>query len=174
MKYIINNILIILFLFFYNISYAENGIAYINMEEIMNKSKAGQSITKELEKEQKKNASEFNDIEKELKKSEDEIIAQKNVLSKEDYEKKVNDLRKRINEYSANRKKKLETFNSKKIKATNELLNKIRPILADYSIKNSLSIILEQKNIILGKKDLDITNNILKIVDNSFTKIDLN
>ena len=51
---------------------------------------------------------------------------------------------------------------------------KIRPILKDYSVKNSLSIILEQKNIVLGKKDLDITNNILEIVDKTFTKIDLN
>tara|TARA_Y100000741_G_scaffold313363_1_gene258294 strand:+ start:189 stop:713 length:525 start_codon:yes stop_codon:yes gene_type:complete len=174
MKYISKTIVIISFLFFCNLSYSNSGLAYINMEILMNKSKAGQSISIELEKEKEKNFKQFQLIEKELKKEEDDIVSQKNILKKEDYEKKVNELKKKINEYNFNRKEKMENFNKKKLKATNELLDKIRPILADYSVKNSLSIILEQKNIVLGKKDLDITNNILKIVDKTFTKIDLN
>ena len=174
MKYISKTIVIISFLFFCNLSYSNSGLAYINMEILMNKSKAGQSISIELEKEKEKNFKQFQLIEKELKKEEDDIVSQKNILKKEDYEKKVNELKKKINEYNFNRKEKMENFNKKKLKATNELLDKIRPILADYSVKNSLSIILEQKNIVLGKKDLDITNNILEIVDKTFTKIDLN
>ena len=174
MKYFLNTIVIIFYLFFYNLSYSDSGLAYINMEILMNKSKAGQSIITELEKEKEKNFKELQLIGEELKKEEDEIVSQKNILKKEDFEKKVSQLKKKIAKYNADRKITIESFNKKKIKATNELLNKIRPILADYSVKNSLSIILEQKNIILGKKDLDITNNILAIVDNTFTKIDLN
>ena len=174
MKYILKTIVIISFLFFCNLSYSNSGLAYINMEILMNKSKAGQSITTELAKEKEKNLKKLQLIGEELKKEEDEIVSQKNILKKEDFEKKVSQLKKKIEKYNSDRKKTIEAFNKKKIKATNELLNKIRPILADYSVKNSLSIILEQKNIILGKKDLDITNNILAIVDNTFTKIDLN
>jgi len=174
MKYILKTIVIISFLFFCNLSYSNSGLAYINMEILMNKSKAGQSIITELEKEKEKNFKELQLIGEELKKEEDEIVSQKNILKKEDFEKKVSQLKKKIEKYNSERKETIESFNKKKLKATNELLNKIRPILADYSIKNSLSIILEQKNIILGKKDLDITNNILTIVDNTITKIDLN
>ena len=174
MKYISKTIVIISFLFFCNLSYSNSGLAYINMEILMNKSKAGQSITTELAKEKEKNLKKLQLIGEELKKEEDEIVSQKNLLKKEDFEIKVSQLKKKIEKYNSDRKITIESFNKKKIKATNELLNKIRPILADYSVKNSLSIILEQKNIILGKKDLDITNNILTIVDNTITKIDLN
>ena len=174
MKHLLKTTVITFLLLFCNVSYSASGLAYINMDILMNKSKAGQSIITELEKEKEKNFKELQLIGEELKKEEDEIVSQKNILKKEDYEKKVNELKKKIDEYNSKRKEQIESFNKKKLKATNELLNKIRPILADYSVKNSISIILEQKNIILGKKDLDITNNILKIVDNSFTKIDLN
>tara|TARA_Y100001970_G_C14132041_1_gene802219 strand:- start:466 stop:990 length:525 start_codon:yes stop_codon:yes gene_type:complete len=174
MKHLLKTTVITFLLLFCNVSYSASGLAYINMDILMNKSKAGQSISVELEKEKEQNFKQLQLIEKELKKEEDEIVSQKNILKKEDYEKKVNELKKKIDEYNSKRKEQIESFNKKKLKATNELLNKIRPILADYSVKNSISIILEQKNIILGKKDLDITNNILKIVDNSFTKIDLN
>lgn len=174
MKYIVKIIVIFLSLFSFKSSYSDSGVAYINMEIIMNNSKAGKSITLALEEQQKKNIADFSKIENDLKDEEDSLIAQKNVLSREDYEKKVNILKNKVNEYRKNRRAKLELFNQKKTKATNELLIKIRPILKDYSVKNSLSIILEQKNIVLGKKDLDITNNILEIVDKTFTKIDLN
>ena len=168
MKYIVKIIVIFLSLFSFKSSYSDSGVAYINMEIIMNNSKAGKSITLALEEQQKKNIADFSKIENDLKDEEDSLIAQKN------YEKKVNILKNKVNEYRKNRRAKLELFNQKKTKATNELLIKIRPILKDYSVKNSLSIILEQKNIVLGKKDLDITNNILEIVDKTFTKIDLN
>ncbi len=174
MKYIVKIIVIFLYLFSFKSSYSDTTIAYINMEIIMNNSKAGKSITLALEKEQKKNIADFSKIENDLKDEEDSLIAQKNVLSREDYEKKVDVLKNKVNEYRKNRRAKLDLFNQKKTKATNELLIKIRPILKDYSVENSLSIILEQKNIVLGKKDLDITNNILEIVDKTFTKIDLN
>ena len=59
MKYISKTIVIISFLFFCNLSYSNSGLAYINMEILMNKSKAGQSIITELEKEKEKNFKEL-------------------------------------------------------------------------------------------------------------------
>ena len=79
MKYISKTIVIISFLFFCNLSYSNSGLAYINMEILMNKSKAGQSISIELEKEKEKNFKQFQLIEKELKKEEDDIVSQKNI-----------------------------------------------------------------------------------------------
>ena len=174
MKYIFKIILIFLLLTFPIFSYSESNIAYINMDVLINKSKVGQSITKALEVKQNQNMKEFKKIEEDLKKQENEIISKKNILNEEDYQKKVIELRKNAEDYRSKRKAKLDSFNKKKITATNEILKKIRPILIKYSNDNSLSIILEQKNIIIGKKELDITNKILEIVDKTITKIDLN
>ena len=43
--------------------------------------------------------------------------------------------------------------------------NKIDPIIQTYLDKNSIDILFNNKNIIIGKDSLDITNNIIKIVN---------
>ena len=45
--------------------------------------------------------------------------------------------------------------------------------MSEYSEKNSISIIIDKKNVIIGKTTLDITDDILKIVDEKIGKINL-
>jgi len=47
-------------------------------------------------------------------------------------------------------------------------------ILSEYSKKNELTFIIDQKNIIIGKTDLNITNKILKLLDQRLTKVKIN
>ena len=53
------------------------------------------------------------------------------------------------------------------------MINQIKPILSEYSEKNSISIIIDKKNVIIGKTTLDISEDILKIVDKKIGKIEL-
>ena len=64
---------------------------------------AGKSISSQLEASHKKNISNFEKIEEELKREEAEIISQKNVISKEKFEKKIMDLRDKANNYRKER-----------------------------------------------------------------------
>ena len=41
----------------------------------------------------------------------------------------------------------------------------INPFLAIYSEQNSISVILQKKNILIGKTELDITEKIIKIIN---------
>ena len=67
----------------------------------------------------------------------------------------------------------MNDLNQKRSLMTNSFLKQIKPIIADYSTKNSISIIIEKKNIFMGKNDLDITDQVLKIVDTKVSKIQL-
>ena len=60
----------------------------------------------------------------------------------------------------------IEKFNQLKITNTNKLLNLINPLLAKYSTENKISLILKKKNLIIGKTELDITDEIIKIINN--------
>ena len=120
MKYFLSSIVIIFFFFFHNLSHSDTGLAYINMEIIMNKSKVGQSISSELEKEKEKNFKKLQLMEKELKMEEDEIVSQKNILKKEDYEKKVSQLKNKIDKYNSDRKATIESFNKKLMNLTSK------------------------------------------------------
>ena len=174
MKYLVKIFVIIIFLFCNNLSYAENLIVYIDMEKILNESKSGMSINKQLEKIHKTNIKEFKKIEDELKKKEESIIAQKNILSKEDYAKKIKILRDNTNSYRKNRQEKINLLTKKRMESSSKLLSIINPILSDYSKANNISIILQKKNVVLAKTDLNITNKIIDILNSKIESINLN
>ena len=174
MKYFLRFFFAIFIIFYSSSSYSESLIVFLDMNKIMLQSKAGKSITIQLEKLHKKNIDTFKKQEEELKNKELSIVSQKNVLTKEEFEKKINLLRKEANEYRIKRRDSINSLTKKRVDAQNKLINVINPILADYSKKNSISIIIQKKNIIIGKSELEITDDILKILDNSLNTVDLN
>ena len=167
-------LLLIFFIFFSKISLShEKTIVYIDLNKIMNNSIAGKSITSQLENNHKKNISKFKNIEEELKKEEAEIISQKNVITKKEFEKKIINLRDKANKFRKERNNNINNLNNQRLEATSKMITLVRPILSEFSDKNSISLIIDKKNIIIGKTLLDITDDILKIVDEKIGKIQL-
>ena len=167
-------LLLIFFIFFSKISLShEKSIVYIDLNKIMNNSIAGKSITSQLENNHKKNISKFKNIEEKLKKEEAEIISQKNVVTKEEFEKKIIDLRDKANKFRKERNDNINNLNNQRLEATSKMITLVRPILSEFSDKNSISLIIDKKNIIIGKTLLDITDDILKIIDEKIGKIQL-
>ena len=174
MKYFLRFFFVIFIIFYSSSSYSENLIVFLDMDKIMLQSKSGKSITIQLEKLHKNNIDTFKKKEEKLKNKESSIVSQKNVLSNEEFEKKINLLRKEANEYRIKRRDSINSLTKKRVDAQNKLIKTINPILADYSKKNSISMIIQKKNIIIGKSELEITDDILEILDKNLKKIELN
>ena len=167
-------LLLIFFIFFSKISLSEEyKVVYVDLNMIMNNSIAGKSISSQLEANHKKNILKFEKIEEELKNEEAKIISQKNVISKEEFEKKIIDLRNKANKFRKERNNNINNLNNQRLEATAKMITLIRPILSEYSDKNSISLIVDKKYIIIGKTVLDITADILKMVDKKIGKIKL-
>ena len=83
-------------------------------------------------------------------------------------------MKNKIDEYRKKRQKAIEEVTQKRIKASADFAQKIKPILAEYAKNNNIDMVIQKKNIIMGKTDLDITNQILKIVDKKISKLDIN
>ena len=66
----------------------------------------------------------------------------------------------------------MDNLNKFKIDNTREILKKLNPIITNYVDTNSISIVLPKKNIIVGKKNLDITDQILNLLNNKINKLD--
>ena len=77
-----------------NISHSSE-IYFINMKQILNKSVAGKSAQDFLKKKLKEENKKFDKEQSSIKKQETELIAQKKVISPEEYKKKLNILRKK-------------------------------------------------------------------------------
>ena len=155
-------------------AYSETKIAYIDMEFIFNNSNAGKKLTESLNKININNKKFFDKKEDELKKKELKIISQKNILEKSQIEEQLKNLQSEANIYRNEKIKKINEFNKKKNDASEQLFKSIQPILIEYSNKNSISIFLQKKNIVIGKSDLNKTNDILKIVDKEISEIKFN
>ena len=57
--------------------------------------------------------------------------------------------------------------------AGNQLLKIINEILGEYSAKNKISLIMEKKNVVIGKSELDITKIILDLLNKKIKKVQL-
>ena len=174
MKCLYNLVFITIFFLNFNLLKANELISYVDMDLLMNSSEAGKSISSELTAIHKKTTAELKKIEEELKKEEADLIKQKNVISNEEFEKKLSLLRNKASGYQKQRKKFNDSINKKRLDATSELISLIQPILAEYANNNSISIIFQKKNIVIGKTELDITEDILKILNENHKKIAIN
>ena len=158
-----------LFLFLFIISspvISEQKIVFVDMDRLVSVSKPGSSIFNQLNDINNKNLNFLKKEEKKFKEKEKKLIAQKNIITEADFKNKVDELKSEINNYNQNRNKMIEKFNKLKVENTNNLLKLINPILAKYSTENQISIILQKKDLIIGKTELDITDEIIKVIDN--------
>ena len=135
------------------------------MDRLVSVSKPGSSIFKQLKDINNKNLNFLKNEEKKFKEQEKKLIAQKNIITEDDFTNKVEKLKSEINDYNLDRKKMIEEFNKLKVENTNNLLKQINPILTKYSKENEISIILQKKDLIIGKTELDITDEIIKIIN---------
>ena len=162
-KYIL--ILSVIALSITNFSIVRANIVFVDLDKIISISKAGKSIINQLEVLNKATIDDFKKTEKKLKDKEIKLIAQKNILSSSEYENNVRSLKTEINTYSKERKVIIKKINKLKLESTNKLLQQVNKVLIKYSEENSISIILQKKYIITGKSDLDISDDILKLVN---------
>ena len=156
-----------------NLTMANQSILYIDMNYLLNNSLAGKSIVNQLKNLNEKNLKKFKEIEEGLKSEEKKLISQQKILEKDEYLKQLNNLRKKVSNYKIERTNKSDNILKKKGSARQKLLNELDAILKDYSKKNSVLYIMPKKNIIIGNTDLDITQIILKSLDNNIKKINI-
>ena len=67
--------------------------------------------------------------------------------------------------YNKMREQSLLEFEESKKKKLNEFLSKITPLIENFVKENSINIVLNEKNLFIASKKFDITDNIIKIVN---------
>ena len=162
-------IIIIIFNLFSSNLRAE--IAYIDISFILNNSNVGKSLNIHINKIQNVNSTKYKDIEDNLIKKEKTLIAQQNIINKDEFENKLKLLAEEIKKYRFDKKKSEDILNKIKIDNTKKILNVLNPIITKYVESNSISIVIPKKNIIVGKKKLDITNQIIKLLNDDINRL---
>ncbi len=150
---------------------AKAEIVYIDINLILKKSEVGISLNNYIQKIKKDNSTVYEKIENDLKQKEKSLIAQQNILNKDEFDKKLKILTNEVKKYRSDKKNSIEKLNNIKIDNTKKILEVLNPIITKYVDLNSISIVMPKKNIIVGKKNLDITNQIIKLLNEEIKDI---
>ena len=168
MKKILSYIFLFIFIFTFN---AKSEIAYIDINHILKTSEVGKHLNLHINNKRNEFLKKFKLIEDELINKEKLLLSQQNVLSKDEYENKIKLLTKEVQNYKKNKETNINNLNQFKVEKTKEILKELNPIIASYVNINSISIVIPKKNIIVGKKKLDITEKILNLLNENITKL---
>ena len=153
---------------FASLCFANQNIVFLDLDFIFNNSNLGKKILSNLEQINKNINSNINDEQKILIEKENNIKSSKNILSEEEFKKKVAEFNRELNNFNMNKQKLILSFNSNRDLEVNNFIKKINPLIQDYMEKNSIDLVLEKKNVFIGNSKYDITIIILELINKKF------
>ena len=143
------------------------------MKYVLNFSKAGKDAQDFLKKSFNDKQKKFADIEQNLKKEERDLLEKRNILSKEEYTKKTDSLRKKVIDYQSQRRAALDKITTQRAKSRETLLKTIDPILNTYIKENNISLVIDKKDMLGGKPEYDITQTIVEKLNKELPSLNL-
>ena len=173
MKYLVKFFVITFFLLVCTHTIAEEKIVVLDLTFVLNQSKAGKGAQDFLKKSFNDNAKKFSDMEEKLKNEEIALLGKKTILTKEEYSKKGDALRKRVIDYQSQRRMSLDKIATQRAEARETLIKKINPILETYISENNISIVIDKRIILEANSDNDITTVIVEKLNKELPSLNL-
>tara|TARA_Y100000590_G_scaffold191790_1_gene218154 strand:+ start:1133 stop:1657 length:525 start_codon:yes stop_codon:yes gene_type:complete len=173
MKYLVKFVVVTFLLIISTHAFAEQKIVVMDMKLVLNNSKAGKGAQDFLKKSFNDNQKKFADIEKNLKKEEDDLLQKKTVLSKEEYTKKADSLRKKVIDYQSQRRSAMDKIATQRAEAREILMKKVEPIVDNYIRENNIALVMDKQNMIGGLSEYDITSIIIEKLNKELPSINL-
>ena len=147
---------------------------YLDFKYILNQSDAGKKAQNFLKSKLDNGAKALRKKEKSIQEEETKIIKQKKVISAEEYKKQVTSLRKKVESLQKERNSLLSEVSKQRSKAKTELLKNLNPIIKEYMKEKNIRMVLDKKSMLLADESLDITQDIVKLLNSKLKSIKLN
>ena len=167
-----NLFILFIFLLFFSSQINSNNLAVIDIEQVVSKSTAFIDFIKKIEDDQIDHKKNFQKKEKELQNQYNEIQDSKIVLSEEEYQNSTNLYNIKLNSFNQEINNFNNHYESQISKYRNLIIENALNIIREYALTNELDLILDSKNYIMASNSINITEIVLKKVNN--LKIDIN
>ena len=147
-------------------SYSVEKIVYLDLDFLLANSNKGKEIILNLEKINNENIKILKEKKNLLNNEEKKLLQQKNILTSEIYSEKRKSLKNQIKNFNEEKNTIALKFKKQREEKINNFLKIVDKILAEYVKKNSIDIVLNKKDILMGKNNYNITNDIMQIINN--------
>ena len=169
-----NLILVISFLLLVtNKSLAQEKVVFIDINFIFKHSNVGKELNDQILKKENEINLEIKKFKKNIEVEKNEITAQKNVISIEEYNKKIKILETKIKEMNDLISKKTNELNKFKKNVETSFSKELNLIVEKYSTVNSIDMILDKSNILMARKELNITQQVINLFNENVKEINI-
>ena len=159
-------VLFILFLFLSNANSNENfSIRYIDFDFLFKNSSIGKKITDDINNQKKKLLEKSKKEQLKLKDKKDDILSKRNILDPKEFEDLVIEHQKNVEKYQDNTNKLLNNVNKEFLNKTADFKKQVNKVLLKYVSENKIDIVLKKEATIISNSQLDITKNILDMLN---------
>ena len=167
----------ILFLIFFftstsQVLYADSPY-FLDFKLILNESIAGKKAQTFLKNKLENGIKNIKNKQKKIQEEEKMIIQKKKIVSAEEYEKNVKELRNKVSSLQKERNQLLETVSKQRQKARKILLDNLNPIIKNYMKEKNIRMVVDKKSLLLADEALDITQDIISLLNSKLKSINL-
>ena len=149
---------------------AKQNVAFADIDLIVKNTKIGKLKLDKIGQLNKSNIETLKNFEKEIKIEEDKLNQKKNLISNEEYQKEVNKLKNKIKNFNIKKNEMVNNFKNEKNLELDNLFKIINPIIQEYMKENSIEILLNSKNIFMGRKEIDLTEILIEEINKKIEK----
>ena len=152
-------------------TYPNTSIGIIDINKVLTESKAAKDATKQIEKIQVKSEEDSKKEDELIIKEREKLIEQQSVMAPEAFEVKVANFEKKVQSYQIERQEKLRRLDQMVQEARASILDEVKPIINDYASELGITVILEKNAVILSADDMDMTDQVIEILNKNLPKI---
>ena len=153
--------------------FAENKVAYIDLDKILVSTDSGKALFKQLNNLEKLELENLKNEEKAFKEEENKILSTKNLLTQDEYTKKVNVFKKKVSVYQNKKKAIIEGLQKKRNTEVVRFLKMTNPLIESIMESNSIDILIEKKNVFIAKSNTDITNIVIDEINKNIKNFEI-
>jgi Skp family chaperone for outer membrane proteins len=149
-------------------------IAVVDVPYLINSSKAGKSIRTQLDKQRDAYRGQIDKQEGELQEAEKNLMAQQDTLPKDQFLEKRKEFQEKVTNAQRAVQLRRVAFDKAYSDAMEKLRESIVKIVADVAGKNKIALVLNRQEVVLVEEKMDMTKQILTILDNTVSSIPVN
>ena len=164
---------IFLFLMVTNHTLAQEKVVFIDINFIFKNSIVGKTLNEQIAKKENEINFEIKKFKKDIEDEKNVITSQKNVISVEEYNKKIEILETKINEMNNLISKKTKELNKFKNNVEKSFSKELNSIIEKYSTENSIDMILDKSNLLMARKELNITQQVINLFNENVKEINI-
>ena len=152
---------------------ANDKVSYLDIDFILTNTIAGKALLINLQKQEEVKINEFKINDEKFKNDEKKILGKKNLVSDEELNKAMRELKINFQKYNETKKIEIENLKKKRNKNIISFINSINPIIEKYMTDNSIYMLIDKKNVFIANNNYDITKKLIELIDNQNKTIEI-